>query len=70
MDIAGYLSSLNQFQMLELAAWALSGLLGLWMLVDMLLTNIRYPESVLLSSKEGEIEDALVIDPPHQGGHL
>jgi len=32
-------------------------------------TNIKYSEQTLLSSKEGEIEDVLVIDPPHQGGH-
>ena len=69
-DITAYLSGLNDFQKLELGAWVLSALLGLWMLFDMFRTNLRYSESVLLSSKEGEIEDALVIDPTHQGGHL
>lgn len=63
------ISTMNNFQLLELGAWGLSGLLGLWMLVDMIRTNISYSEDVLLSSREGEIEDALVIDPPHQGGH-
>jgi hypothetical protein len=60
---------MNQFQMLEYAAWGLSGLLGAWMLIDMILTNRRYSEDLLTSSKEGEIDEALVIDPPHQGGH-
>jgi hypothetical protein len=31
---------------------------------------MSYSEELLTSSKEGEIEDALVIDPTHQGGHL
>ncbi len=61
--------NLNMFQILEYAAWGISALLGLWMLVDLILTNRAYSEELLTSSKEGEIEDSLVIDPPHQGGH-
>lgn len=64
------MENLNTFELLEYAAWGLSALLGLWMLTDMIRTNRAYTEDTLLSSKEGEIEDALVIDPPHQGGHL
>lgn len=64
------IAGMNAFELLEIAAWAISGLLGLSMLWDMLKTNRDYPEDVLISSREGEIEDALVIDPPHQGGHL
>jgi len=64
------MENLNNFQLLEYAAWGISAALGLWMLFDMIRTNRAYKEDVLLSSKEGEIEDALVIDPPHQGGHL
>ena len=60
----------NNFQLLEYGAWGVSAILGLWMLVDMIMTNMKYSEEVLTSSREGEIEDALVIDPPHQGGHL
>lgn len=60
---------MNNFQILEYAAWGISGLLGLWMLIDMLLTNRAHSEDLLTSSKEGEIENALVIDPTHQGGH-
>lgn len=63
------LSTLNNFQLLELGAWAISGVLALWMLLDMLKTNITYSDDVLLSSREGEIEDAFVVDPTHQGGH-
>lgn len=61
---------MNNFQMLEYAAWGLSVLLGLYMLIDLIKTNRAYSEDVLTSSKEGEIEEALVIDPEHQGGHL
>jgi hypothetical protein len=63
------MENLNNFQLLEYAAWGISILLGGWMLIDMFRTNRAYSESTLLSSKEGEIEDVLVIDPPHQGGH-
>lgn len=48
---------------LELAAWIISAILGLWMLIDLIRTNSAYSEDVLMSSREGEIEDALVIDP-------
>ncbi|CAN1724262.1 conserved protein of unknown function [Hyphomicrobium sp. 1Nfss2.1] len=64
------MENLNNFQLLEYAAWGISALLGLWMLTDMIRTNRAHSEETLLSSKEGEIEDSLVIDPPHQGGHL
>jgi hypothetical protein len=60
---------MNSFQLLEYVAWALSVLLGLWMLFDMIKTNRAYNEDLLTSSKEGEIDDTLVIDPTHQGGH-
>jgi hypothetical protein len=63
------MENLNNFQLLEYVAWGLSAALGLWMLFDMIITGRKYSEHTLLSSKEGEIEDVLVIDPPHQGGH-
>lgn len=59
---------MNKFHMLEYAAWAISAALGLYMLIDMLITNSKYSEDLLTSSKEGEIEESLVIDPTHQGG--
>ena len=61
---------MNSFQLLEYVAWAISAILGLWMLFDMIKTNRTYTEDLLTSSKEGEIDDTLVIDPTHQGGHL
>ncbi len=61
---------MNNFQLIEYAAWAISAILGLWMLIDMIVTNRSYNEDLLTSSKEGEIDDALVVDPTHQGGHL
>jgi len=64
------ISTLNNYQLLKYGAWGLSFVFGLWMLLDMMKTNITYSEDLLISSREGEIEDALVIDPPHQGGHL
>jgi hypothetical protein len=60
---------MNSFQLLEYVAWALSAVLGLWMLFDMIKTDRSYDEDLLTSSKEGEIDDSLVIDPTHQGGH-
>ncbi|ADJ24226.1 hypothetical protein Hden_2429 [Hyphomicrobium denitrificans ATCC 51888] len=61
---------MNSFQLIEYAAWALSIVLGLYMLFDTIKTNRAYSEDLLTSSREGEIDEALVIDPPHQGGHL
>lgn len=61
---------MNNFQLIAYAAWALSLVLGLYMLFDTIKTNRAYSEDLLTSSREGEIDDTLVIDPPHQGGHL
>jgi hypothetical protein len=60
---------MSEFQMLEYAAWGISVLLGLWMLINMIRTDSSYSEELLTSSREGEIDDTLIIDPPHQGGH-
>jgi hypothetical protein len=58
---------MNAFQILEYLAWAISILIGAWMLYDLIKTNSAYSEDVLMSSREGEIEDSLVIDPTHRG---
>lgn len=58
---------MHAFQILEYAAWAISILLGLWMLFDLIRTNRAYSEDLLLSSQEGDIEDDLIIDPAHRG---
>ncbi len=47
MDIWNYM---------ELAAWAFSAAFGLFIVFDWLKTDRTYPEDVLLSSREGEIE--------------
>lgn len=59
---------MDSFHMLEYAAWAISGLLGLYMLIDMVMTDRKYSEDFLTSSKEGEIDEAFIVDPTHQGG--
>lgn len=55
------------FRALEMASWIASAGLAIWLLVDLVRTNMRYSEAVLMSSREGEIEDELVIDPTHRG---
>ena len=60
-------AEMNGFQMLEMAAWILSAIIGLWLFIDMVRTNSKYSDDVLLSSREGEIEDELIIDPTHRG---
>lgn len=57
----------STFDILEYAAWGVSVLLGLWMLVDMIRTDKAYSEDLLTSSKEGEIEPAPVVDPRGTG---
>jgi hypothetical protein len=51
--------AMTNFEMMEYAAWGLSALFGLWMLFDMIRTDRTYSEDVLMSSREGEIEDRL-----------
>ena len=63
----GNMDALNNFQILEYAAWGLSAILGLWMLIDMIRTNQAYSDDVLMSSKEGEIDDARSDQPSQQG---
>jgi hypothetical protein len=55
------------FRILEIASWAISFILAAWLIVNLLRTNARYGEDVLMSSREGEIEDELIIDPTHRG---
>jgi hypothetical protein len=43
----------------EAAAWIVGALLLGWMLLDAWRTNRKYHESLLLSSREGEIEKDL-----------
>ncbi len=57
---------MNAILVLEYVAWVLSFLFGAWLLVDLVKTNTSFPEAVLMSSREGEIEDELIIDPTHR----
>ena len=52
------------FKSLEYASWAISVGLGLLLLYDLYRTNTSYSEDVLMSSREGEIEDEMVIEEP------
>ena len=47
---------METWQLLEYAAWGVSALLGLFMVIDWLNTDTTYPEDVLTSSREGELE--------------
>jgi hypothetical protein len=50
---------MDTYEMLKYSAWVLSAIFGLWMLFDMIKTNRAYADDVLMSSKEGEIEDKM-----------
>jgi len=58
---------MNAFLILQYLAWAISTLIAAWLLYDLFMTNSSYSEEVLMSSREGEIEDQLIIDPTHGG---
>ena len=47
---------METWQLLEYAAWGVSALLGLFMVIDWLKTDTTYSEDVLTSSREGELE--------------
>ena len=42
--------------LMEYVAWALSAVFGLYIVIDWLRTDATYPEDVLTSSREGELE--------------
>mgnify|MGYP005864182769 CR=1 FL=1 len=47
---------MDLWRWIEYGAWALAALLGIYMIVDWLRIDRTYPEDVLTSSQEGEIE--------------
>ena len=47
---------MDLWNILEIAAWALSALFALHMLVDMVRIDTTYDNDLLTSSREGEIE--------------
>jgi len=58
---------MTTFEACEYIAWAVSAVIGAWLLFDLLKINATYSDDVLMSSREGEIEDELIIDPTHRG---
>ncbi len=50
------------------AAWALSAVFGLYIVIDWLRTDASYPEEVLTSSREGELEAMTEAQGGHDGG--
>ena len=44
------------WNLIEYAAWALSALFGLLIVIDWIKTDSTYSEEVLTSSREGELE--------------
>jgi len=44
---------MNIWQMLEWAAWAISGLMFAWMVIDAWRVGQQFDEETLLSSREG-----------------
>lgn len=62
---------MNFWQLLSYAAWIVSGLLFLWMLVDMVSVAKAYDEDFLMSSREGadELMDQQMEQQTQQGGH-
>lgn len=58
---------MHSFHMLEYAAWGISALLGLYMLIDMIITNRNYSEDVLTSSREGEIDETQIAYNTREG---
>ena len=47
---------METWNLLEYAAWGVSALLALYMLIDWLRVDSTYGEDVLTSSREGELE--------------
>lgn len=47
---------MNFWPFMEMAAWGLAAVFGLYIVIDWLRTDSTYPEEVLTSSREGEIE--------------
>jgi hypothetical protein len=49
---------MSVWNLLEYAAWAVSGVIFLWMILDAVRVSRDFDEDVLLSSREGEVEFA------------
>jgi hypothetical protein len=49
---------MDTWDILEYAAWALSAMFGVLMLIDLIRIDTTYDNELLTSSREGEIEAA------------
>jgi hypothetical protein len=49
---------MDTWNILEYAAWALSAMFGILMLIDVIRIDTKYDNELLTSSREGEIEAA------------
>jgi hypothetical protein len=49
---------MDTWNILEYAAWALSAMFGVLMLIDLIRIDTTYDNELLTSSREGEIEAA------------
>lgn len=47
---------MDTWNILEYVAWALSGMFGVLMLIDLVRIDTSYDNELLISSREGEIE--------------
>ncbi len=47
---------MHLWTLIEFAAWAVSAVLALYLVFDWLKTDASYPEELLTSSREGEVE--------------
>jgi hypothetical protein len=56
---------MESWNYIEYAAWGISILLGLYMVIDWFRTDTTYSEEVLTSSREGEIE--ALTEQQHRG---
>ena len=64
------MENLNNFQLLEYAAWGISAVLGLWMLFDMIRTNGKYSEAdAARHRRKARSRTCWSSIRPHQGGH-
>lgn len=45
---------MSTWDMLANAAWLISALIAIWMVVDLLMVGKEYPEEFLTSSREGQ----------------
>ena len=56
---------MDTWNYIEYAAWGLSAIFGLWIVIDWIRVDSTYSEEVLTSSREGELE--ALTEQQHRG---